>query len=411
MITPAPSVSVVICGYTARRWDALVEAVGSVRNQQYPVREILVVADHNPDLAERARHGLTGAVVLENEHARGLSGARNTGLAAAGGDVVAFLDDDAVAEPDWLTRLLDPYRDPAVVAVGGVVRPRWMSAAGRPALLPAADGTGELDWVVGCSYTGQPVRRAPVRNVMGCNMSLRRAAATSAGGFVEGIGRTAAAPLGCEETELCIRMRQQSPGCRIVFEPSAVVHHRVEASRTTWAYLRRRSWAEGLSKAAIGRLVGSGDALASEWSYTTRVLPAAITREFGHGLRGRPGGWQGAAAIAVALLSATAGVLRGKLDRAAPAPAIGRAIVPGMRVRFTDDIGETDIVLGTVQNPSEHDRRDGYDRYGSAVAAMVLVAWDDRALAWELQEDLVLCPRDQTASQADTHPAGSPPGR
>src|SRR5439155_542168 len=76
--------------------------------------------------------------------------ARTTGIDRADrGDVIAFLDDDAVAEPDWLETMLRAYGDGSVMAVGGRIEPLW--AAGRPGWFPP-----EFDWVVGCTYVGLP---------------------------------------------------------------------------------------------------------------------------------------------------------------------------------------------------------------------------------------------------------------
>ena len=320
MTSPAPVLpraTVVICVYTEKRWDDIVAAVGSVLDQDVRAAEVLVVVDHNPALLERARGVFgEGVRVLPNAHRQGLSGARNTAVAAASGDVVVFLDDDAAARPGWLRALLTPYTDPDVVAVGGVAHPRFPDA--RPALLPSGgpggDATGELDWVVGCTYTGQPTRQAEVRNLMGCNMSFRREVFERVGGFAEEIGRIGKNPLGCEETELCIRARQawarSGEKIRIVFEPRAEVDHRVSFDRVEWAYLRRRSWAEGLSKAAVAQLVGSDAALSTERDYVAKVLPAAVIRE----LRQRR--VSSAAAVVTALACTTAGYVRGRLPGA-----------------------------------------------------------------------------------------------
>ena len=270
--------------------------------------------------------------VLANAHAQGLSGARNTAIAEAKGDVVVFLDDDARARPGWLAALLAPYEDATVKAVGGVAHPRWPtwpSGGRRPRLLPGAkpadgDATGELDWIIGCTYTGQPTAQAEVRNLMGCNMSFRREVFERVGGFAEDIGRIGKNPLGCEETELCIRARQSytraGEKIKIVFEPRAEVDHRVSHDRVEWAYLRRRSWAEGLSKAAVSRLVGSDDALATERDYVAKVLPAAVLREL------RLHRVPSAAAVVTALAFTTAGYVRGRLPGATAAvrlPAAG----------------------------------------------------------------------------------------
>jgi glucosyl-dolichyl phosphate glucuronosyltransferase len=224
--------TVVICVYTEKRWDDIVDAVESVATQDVPAAETIVLVDHNAALLSRAQQefGPRGVRVLPNAHAQGLSGARNTAIAAASGEVVVFLDDDARARPGWLGALLAPYSDPTVIGVGGVAHPRWPGA--RPAVLPGAhpddgDATGELDWIVGCTYTGQPTEQADVRNLMGCNMSFRREVFDRVGGFAEDIGRIGKNPLGCEETELCIRARQVYTAAgekiRIVFEPLAAV--------------------------------------------------------------------------------------------------------------------------------------------------------------------------------------------
>ncbi|MCU1427028.1 MAG: glycosyl transferase family 2 [Actinomycetia bacterium] len=266
-----PSVSVVICCYTEDRWDDLTAAISSVRMQTVPAYEVIVAVDHAPELLRRVRETFLDVTIVENNAARGLSGARNAGIAAARGDVVAFLDDDAVAVADWLEHLCEPYRSPSVVAVGGRVVPRWDDA--RPAWFPP-----EFDWVVGCTYAGHP-GEGPVRNVIGANMSFRRSVFTELGGFDDRIGRVAALPAGCEETELCIRVRQRRPGSVVWYTPSAIVFHRVRAERTTFAYFRARCLAEGASKTRVSRLVGSRDGLSSERSYTTRTLPQAALRD------------------------------------------------------------------------------------------------------------------------------------
>ncbi len=340
----APDVSVVICAYTQRRWVELLRAIDSVAEQQPGPAEILVVVDHNPALAERLRSHVDSSVtVIENTGQRGLSGARNTALAQVKGEVIAFLDDDAYAGPGWLAALTAPFGDPNVQAVGGAATPVF--PAERPVTLPARRGgarptRGELDWVVGCTYHGQPQTLAQVRNVMGCNMAFRASVFSRIGGFTEGIGRVGTLPLGCEETELCIRLRQTDRQARILFEPAALVHHQVSADRLSWSYLRRRSYAEGVSKAAIAKLVGADDALSTERAYTSRIIPLAVLRELASGRV------RGAFALVLSVLSAALGYLRGRdveltRDTTGPAPiAIGEVdladVGPGVRLRPVD---------------------------------------------------------------------------
>lgn len=293
------TISVIICAYADERWVELCAAVRSVRRQFRPADQIVVVIDHNPTLLARAQQELPDLTVVSNTQPRGLSGARNCGIAAASGQIVAFLDDDAVAKPDWLARLAAGYTDPRVLAVGGAIRPRWSTE--RPHWFPE-----EFDWVVGCTYRGLPTTTAPVRNLIGANMSLRRSVFSTIGGFEHGIGRLGSLPFGCEETELCIRLRQHWPTAIILYEPAAVVDHLVPATRATWRYFARRCFAEGISKARVTRLVGRQDGLSSERGYTFKTLPRGIMRGLGRGLS--------PVAIVVGLGLTITGYLRGQLS-------------------------------------------------------------------------------------------------
>ena len=268
---PFPTFAVIICAYTEQRWDDLVRAVASVDSQTFRASEVILVIDHAPTLLERARAQFPHVRVIANEEGKGLSGARNTGVHAATSEVVAFLDDDAVADQRWLEALGAAYGDALVVGVGGSVLANWDGA--RPAWFPE-----EFDWVVGCSYRGQPRQTSVVRNVIGCNMSFRREVLTEIGGFRRELGRVDAVPNGCEETELCIRARQRYPYGRIVLEPAALVRHRVTAERATWRYFRSRCRAEGRSKAILCGVVGDASGLSSERSYTAKVLPIGVVR-------------------------------------------------------------------------------------------------------------------------------------
>ncbi|MEU4094323.1 glycosyltransferase family 2 protein [Streptomyces sp. NPDC026673] len=305
-----PRVSVVICVYTEERWDDILAAVASVHTQRLPAHEVLLVVDHHPVLLARltGHYEGTGVRVLPNAGPRGLSAGRNTGIAASKGEIVAFLDDDAVAERDWLHWFADAYRDPLVVGVGGRTRPVWASGR-RPRWFPE-----EFDWVVGASYRGQPAGRARVRNVLGGNASFRRIAFDIAGGFATGIGRDGdRRPLGCEETEFCIRLAQAKPGSLLLIDDRAVIWHRVPAARERFGYFRTRCYAEGLSKALVTRSVGTGAGLETERRYATRVLPAGAARGVRDALRGRPDGAGRAGAIVAGVATTAAGYVVARL--------------------------------------------------------------------------------------------------
>src|SRR3954454_673050 len=318
----ALTTAVVVCAYTLERWDDIVAALRSAAEQTPAPDELWLVVDHNRALLERAEAELTPVLpelqIIGNQRKKGLSGARNTAVEHVGADIVVFLDDDAAAGDGWLGRLLAPYEDESVIAVGGAATPRWPVDRERPVTLPrgADSNRGELDWVVGCTYRGQPESAQPVRNLMGCNMSMRREVFARVGGFSEELGRVGKTPLGCEETELCIRARRAYPDGLIVFVPEALVSHHVSVDRLTWSYLRRRCFAEGVSKAAVSALVGQDAALATERTYARQVLPRAVLRQLRAGVQTassqRLREIAGAGAVVLGLGSTVVGFLRGR---------------------------------------------------------------------------------------------------
>lgn len=297
-----------ICAYTDKRWALLERAVRSARDQTIDPFEVIVVIDHNTDLAERARAELD-AVVIENRGKRGLSDARNTGIEVARGEAIAFLDDDAHADKEWIERLQDALARPGVVGAGGLAAAEW--AHERPQWFPRS-----FEWVVGCSHEGLPDTPTAVRNVIGCNMVFLRSAFDAVGGFNPEMGRIGTRPLGCEETELCIRLGETFGPESVWYEPAAKVGHFVPGDRGTWGYFVSRCYAEGLSKAVVVKLGGAEIGLASERTHALRVLPRAVVRSMAEVVTARdPWGVVRAAAIVIGFATTSLGFVRGSLAR------------------------------------------------------------------------------------------------
>jgi glucosyl-dolichyl phosphate glucuronosyltransferase len=301
-----PRISVVVCAYTQERWSELLAAISSLRHQRHPPAEVIVVVDHNPELRRLLRLELPDVKVVENTGEHGLAAARNTGVAVATGSIVAFLDDDAVADFDWLHRLAAGYADPDVVGVGGSIEPLWES--GRPRGFPA-----EFDWVVGCTYRGMPEVASVVRNVIGANMSFRRDALLGSGSFHPQIGRIGTQPVGCEETDLCIRATRDVPNGKILYDPEARVSHRVPVHRSGWTYFKARCYGEGLSKATVARRAGLRTGLASERSHALKELPRAVARGVLDALHGDLYGLVRAGAVIIGLTVTTIGFAVGMI--------------------------------------------------------------------------------------------------
>ena len=288
--------SVVVPTYSFERWDHLVATLQGLEHQTIDPEEVIVVVDGNLELLERVREQFQGVRSVENSQGPGLSGCRNTAADLATGSVLAYLDDDAVPEPQWLEEHLAGYDNPSVLGTGGTLVPAW--SGGKPERLPK-----ELWWVIGCSWTGRPETAAPIRNPIGANMTIRKDVVEAAGGFTMRLGRLdregTATSGTADETEFCIRALESHPGGYFQHQPGAVVHHAVPAARTSWSYLVSRARVEGASKAMLVEHVGDSIGLASERDYVRRVLPRAIARELGAGLRGSAAGFERAAAIVV----------------------------------------------------------------------------------------------------------------
>jgi GT2 family glycosyltransferase len=229
---PPSDVSVVLCAYTPERSDELFAAVMSVRAQTVRAHEIIIVIDNNPEMLASVRRCLPGVTVLHNTGPRGAGQARNLGVRAATGSLIAFLDDDARADHRWIEHAIEAFADPSTIGVGGRIDPDWEGSAPRWM-------AREFYWTIGCTYTGLPDSPSPVRNLIAANMFVRRSVFMELGGFRAGFGKTGARS-GTEETELCIRAGQRWPGAVWLYDPRVRVSHRVPRTRSRVRYFIQR---------------------------------------------------------------------------------------------------------------------------------------------------------------------------
>jgi GT2 family glycosyltransferase len=303
-VAPTPkitcTISTVICSYADWRWEDFQRACTSVLAQMSAGDELVVVIDHNDALLERARAEFPGAKVVPNGGKQGLSDARNTGVGASSCDIVAFLDDDAAARPGWVDGLRAIFESPDVAVAGTAVRPDW-EGGHAPGWFPE-----EFGWVVGCSYRGLPETKTAVRNPIGASMAVRRTVFGDVGGFSDAIGRVGTKPVGCEETEFCIRVAGRDGGNKVIFDPFSAVDHHVPAARQTMKYFVRRCYHEGRSKRIVALLRGTEAGLSSERAYVRVTLPSAVIGGIAGAWR-RPSGLAKAAVVIIGLGSTVLG--------------------------------------------------------------------------------------------------------
>lgn len=238
-----PLISVIICTYNGSR--TLRESLAGLKKVRYPNFETILVDDGSRDNSAAIGREF-GARVISTEN-RGLSSARNTGMATASGEIIVYLDDDAYPDADWLYYLAATFRRTGHAAVGG------------PNLAPPTDGnTAECV----TNAPGGPVHvlltDTVAEHIPGCNMAFRKERLQAIGGF------DTAFRVAGDDVDVCWRIQQQ--GETIGFSPAALVwHHRRNSLRAYWKQqqgygkaeaLLERKWPEKYN--AIGHIKWAG---------------------------------------------------------------------------------------------------------------------------------------------------------
>lgn len=327
MTAERPQIAVVVCTHLTARWPQLLECLASVEGQRVQPAQVVVVVDGNAELVERLQRRDGPETVVSLAENGGLSAARNAGIAACSSEWVAFLDDDAVAEPTWLESLHKACRESGAVGAGGLSRPLW-EAGFKPRAWPE-----EMLWVVGCSYKGLPEVRTPVRNVFGGCCLMRRELFDLVGGFDTQLGRQLNGAGGGEEAEFCLRVTAALPDAFFIHEPDAVILHRVSLERSSFSYLWRRCFAEGADKARVMKASGRGRALNAETTFVLRALTGGLVAHLRHPADGGLGRAAflalGISAACLGFFRASAGFLRAGMRSGAPSPDLTAERVKG----------------------------------------------------------------------------------
>lgn len=270
-------ISIIVPCYTMERLRDVTELLDSINAQTYDNVETLVVAERSPELARGIigyvqEKGYDNIQVLYNQDEWGSYSARNLGIEWAKGDVLAFIDDDALLFPDWAQETVRSYdEDDSVIGLTGPILPLWEydSMAWFPK---------ELYWIFSCTYWDW-TEKTEVRNGYGTNISFRREAFDSCGAFKsslgveKGWGKSDWRRPGAKETEFSIRVTHKT-GKRIIYHPNIKVKHRVYRYRLSTSFIARRSYWEGYAKAWLNKWSRISDrkVLATEYDLLRRIL-------------------------------------------------------------------------------------------------------------------------------------------
>jgi len=264
-------VSVVVCTYTMERYDVFTEAVESALAQTYDPIEVVLVIDGNPEVYEHAVDDFgdrENVVIHDNDENRGISFSRTKGAELASGEIVAFIDDDGVAEEDWIAKHVETYEETDAVAVAGYVAPNWQTE--KPDFFP-----GEFYWLVGCTEVGFAEDGEEIRNGYGSNVSYKRDVFLEVGGYDVNTGRKGDRHIQAHEAPVGIRIREEYEK-GVVYVTDAVVHHTLFEYRGEFRWLVFRSFWQGFSKRVMELLYpgAKGNESAFLKDLLARYLPA-----------------------------------------------------------------------------------------------------------------------------------------
>ena len=250
----APTISCIICTYNRDRY--LAKALDSLIHQTLsPDRyEIILVdnasTDKTAEIARRYQHLPNFRYLYEPQ--QGLSIARNSGVAKAVGQFVAFLDDDAIAVSDWGAQILNVFLHyPDVAGVGGKVDLIWESP--RPAWVE----DGMLAFFAKLDLSAHPIYLENHLHAYGCNMAFRKGPLLAVGGFSEKLGIIGEKMLTSEEILVQDKLREK--GHHIYYHPAVAVQHHVQPEKVTQDWFLKRFLGQGESIAQMELLANSMD--------------------------------------------------------------------------------------------------------------------------------------------------------
>ena len=243
-------VSVVICTYSEDMYEHFQEAVESVLDQSYDDVEAVFISDGNEAGYERMQADYANrsdTIVSMTEENVGVGEARNHGIQLATGDVVAQIDDDAVADTEWVAELVRIYEKTDAIAVGGKMTPEWV--AGKPQFLPE-----EFYWLIGVNHRWFAEPLEEVRNTYASNISFKKNVITQLGGFDPNVGRQGEREIQATESEIGTRLQQQFDQ-GVIYNPEAKVAHKIFEYRTRRRWIANRAFWQGYSKRVLETLL------------------------------------------------------------------------------------------------------------------------------------------------------------
>jgi glycosyltransferase involved in cell wall biosynthesis len=247
-------ISIVATSYSIQQLKDIQELLDSIKRQSYPDIEIMFIVERSPELYKilfEKENNFPGLKVIFNDTAPGMAASRNIGAKESTGELVAFVDDDAVLTTQWAEETANAYdNDSMIIGLTGPIVPLWE----KPSM---AWFPREFYWLFSCTYYDW-IEPREVRNGYGTNISFRKEVFDKGLFFTTGLGSVGSKngdefkkqKTTAEETELSLRIRRIT-GKIIEYNPKIIVKHKVYKFRFTTKYIWKRAYIEGNSKMMI----------------------------------------------------------------------------------------------------------------------------------------------------------------
>lgn len=240
--------SIVISTISTNRYNDLIDLLDGIKVQTYDHVETIMIVDENIELYDKIKN-----LVCENKNIKiifnpknmGLSYSRNIGIENATGDVIAFIDDDAIPVPKWIEIIVGAFNNSDVGAVTGNVFPIWENE--YISWFPK-----ELHWMLSCSYIMTPDKISEIDRGFGTNMAFKKELLEKVGKFNTKLGINGGDWIGGEDTDMFLDIK--CIGKKVLFIPDAKVFHKICINRVNLNNIIKRAFNGGISVAVMKRL-------------------------------------------------------------------------------------------------------------------------------------------------------------
>jgi glycosyltransferase involved in cell wall biosynthesis len=284
-VAKQPLLSIIITSYTANRLKDIFELLDSLKNQTYSNIEIIHIAERSRELYERVKdyaekNGVSNIKMVFYPTELGISEARNTGVRHARGDIIAFIDDDAVPSTTWAEEIVKTFVEHTdIIGVSGPVLPLFED----PSLKWFPE---EFYWMIGCTAWKGLKEKADLEYAWGVNMAFRKEAFNFSffkDRYTKGVHEEGKiGPVG-DDWEFSFTVKMKT-GKRILYNPNVKVLHKVSGYKLTSKFIRRYAFWQGYSNAMFkDKLKATRERLKTEYDLLHKIifrLIPSIAREF-----------------------------------------------------------------------------------------------------------------------------------